>query len=134
MAASDIYCVEALAIYEEWGAPFTNQRRNQRDTDFADAVAQGDAVSRAVAPQSNEYSETFESPSRYGSGWRIRIWIVTNADAITIGQAIWTRLLTRNMKNGTIVTVFPRDTSLPTYMPGPIVYQRALPAGQMDIG
>lgn len=129
-----IFCVEILAIYEAPGVNPTGQRVNQRDTDFADAQTQAAAVGHAIAPQANEYMETFEAPSRYGFGWRGRQWVNVKQDADNIGNAVWTRLSTRGLRNGTKVEIFSRDETLSGYETGPITFRRRLPAGIDDIG
>lgn len=144
--ANNIYVVETLAIYENAGTAASVARLTQRDADFVEAQQQADAVGRAVAPQSNEYMESFGGatettvePSqalRYGTGWRCRVWISVKSDADNIGNAIWTRLNGRNpkLKDGTIVVIGSRDLDQPGYVTGPILYRRRLPFSGDDIG
>src|SRR4051812_38977808 len=106
-----IYCVEVLAIYEQPGVNPTGSRINQRDNDFALAQQRANAVGRAVVPQDDEYITTFGDAgtiSRYGFGWRCRQWISLNADAVSVGQAVWSRLSSRSLEDGSKVEVFPR--------------------------
>jgi hypothetical protein len=130
-----IYCVEVLAIYEAPGVNPTGQRLNQRDSDFALARQRADAVGRAVDPQANEYMETFDSPtSRYGTGWRCRVWISTSSDATTVGNALWTRLSTRSLQPGSKVEVFPKDDTVSGYSTGDATFRRRVPSQGDDIG
>lgn len=131
-----IHCVEVLAIYEELGTAPSGAVVGQRDVDFQLAQDRVALVGGAVAPQSNEIMRRFpeDGDSRYGTGWRCRQWISVKNDAETVGSTIWARLMTRNMKNGTIVTVFPLDETIQTPTVGPISYRRRLPAGIDDIG
>lgn len=132
-----IFCVEVLAIYENPGVTPAGARVTQRDSDFTLAQNAANAVGRAVAPQSNEYMETFGdvlNTSRYGFGWRCRQWITLSQDASTVGNAIWNRLATRSLKDGTQVVVFPRDETQPVYTTGAISFKRSIPAHPDDIG
>ena len=127
-----IYCVEVLAIYELPGVTPTGARTTQRDNDLALAIQRADAVGKAVAPQSNEYAEAFSN--RYGFGWRLKQWISVGSDADTVGQAVWSRLSTRSLKDGSKVEIFPLDeTQLPSYVTGQVTFGRYLPTGH-DVG
>lgn len=127
-----IYCVEVLAIYESPGVAPSGARTTQRDNDLALATSQANAVGRAVVGPEDEYMRA--TPAKYGFGWQCRQWITAQADATTVGTAIWNRLSTRALKDGTKVEVFPRDETLPGYTTGAIVYRRRLPASGDDIG
>lgn len=130
-----IFCVEVLAIYENPGVTPSAARVTQRDNDFALAQQRASAVGRAVVPQDDEYMRTFAAPSRYGFGWQCRQWISVQADAVSVGNAIWTRLSTRALQAGTKVEVFSRDETAPGYVTGAATFRRSLPAGSGgDIG
>lgn len=132
-----IHCVEVLAIYENPGTAPTGPRLTNRDNDYQLALDRVALVGKAVSPQANEYMDKFpeDGNQRYGTGWRCRQWIQTAADAATVGNAVWNRLSTRNLKDGTKVEVFPLDETAGTYTTGAAAFRRTLPAGSGgDIG
>lgn len=131
-----VYCVEVLATYEDFGTVPTAQRLTNRDNDFALAQARIAQVGAAVAPQSNEYMERFpeDGDPRYGTGWRCRQWIELSGDAVAIGNTIWNRLLTRNVKNGTKVEIFSRDADSPDFITSDAIFRRRIPTANDDVG
>lgn len=133
-----VFKVEVLAIYENPGVAPSGARVTQRDNDFQLAQDRAALVGHAIAEQPDEYMEKFGdagTPSRYGFGWRCGQWITVKADADTVGQAVFTRLATRSLQNGSKVEVFSRDESASVYTTGPATYRRLWPTPNAgDIG
>lgn len=132
-----IHCVEVQAFYENRGVAPTPQRLADRDADFALAVTRAGQVSHTVPSQTDEYMVKFDPPDKYGTGWRCRQWIQTQADAAAVGQALFNRLSTRGLQNGSKIQVFPLDETQPAnvYVTGPVSYQRKWPTpNPEDVG
>lgn len=143
-AMATVFVVETLAIYENPGVTPSAARVNQRNSDFAQAqTASGNVqhytVNGEAAP---EYLTTFgragdtDPFSRYGFGWRARQYIVVRQDADDVGRAIWSRLSTRTLRDGTKVEVFEHfaDEGNP-FATGALLFARYLPAGSgQDVG
>lgn len=139
-----IYVVEVLAIYENPGVAPTNPRVDQRNDDFAEAETASASVPHytVAGQESPEYMLTFgragddEPASRYGFGWRARSYINVWQDADDVGRAIWSRLSTRGLRDGTKTEVFEHlaDEGNP-YATGALLFARYLPAGSgNDVG
>ena len=139
-----VFVVEVLAIYEDPGVTPAQARINSRNNDFADAQSRSAAVTHYVAAGQDvpaEYLGRFglsgdeEPASRYGFGWRGRVWLNVRQDGDDIGRAIWARLTSRNLRNGSKVEVFEHraDEGSP-YATGATIFARYLPAGVRDVG
>lgn len=107
--------LEVLAIYELPGVSPNGQRVNQRDADVAEAQTRSAAITHYVADGQDVPPEQItafgragdpEPTSRYGFGWRSRLWLSVRQDGDDIGRAVATRLATRSLRQGSYVQVF----------------------------
>lgn len=129
--------VEVKAIYELPGVTPPAARITQRDNDLALAVTQSQGRTHYMpggnpVPPNEEYLTAFGNGAgtpyeRYGFGWVGTQWLMVAGDGDAVGNAIFTRLNTRNMKNGSVVQVFPVDRDAGPYVSGPVSFQRSWP-------
>jgi hypothetical protein len=134
-----IFVVEVLAIYEDPGVTPSNPRVNQRDNDVAEAKTRSAAVTHYVATGQDvppEHITAFgragdaEPSSRYGFGWRARLWLNVRQDGDDIGQAVAARLATRSLRQGSYVQVFEHlaDEAQP-YATGALLFSATVGSG-----
>lgn len=137
-----IYCVEVLAIYEVPGVTPTAGRITARNNDVALAQSRSAAVPHYAAPGTvpPEQITAFGQPgdpepySRYGFGWRARVWLNTAQDGGDTGRALATRLSTRTPRDGSKVEVFEHhaDEGNP-YATGALLFKQSWPPRPDDV-
>jgi hypothetical protein len=124
--------VEVLAIYEDPSVTPTAARINQRDSDLA--LAQSQSNARTHAPGAAPFEYLMATSPKYGLGWQAKLWLIFRQDAQTVGNAIWTRLSTRTLRQGSKVEVFDGEGLIPGQT-GTLLFRRSINQGAgPDVG
>jgi hypothetical protein len=106
-----VFVADVRAIYAAPGQVPSNQRINQRNSDFEEASRAADGRLRYTPnPPTDEWMDLFDigtpNGNRYGFGWRGRQWLQLRGDGDAVGRVIADRLRTRALSWDSYVTVY----------------------------
>lgn len=135
-----IYKIKIKGIYENPGVVPSAQRIADRDTDVVLLTNQAGTRQHYAPAANEEFITPFGNGAgtkyeRYGFGFVSVEWLVLAPDASAVGAAIFNRLNTRGMQDGSYIEVYGAKNDQGGAVAANLLYQRTWPrATSVDIG